>query len=62
MKYKTYDELIKLVAKFRTEHRNLTDDNLQKGDRSTLAKGDTLLIVFEQAYLIEANEELSYGA
>jgi len=30
MKYETYDELIKIVAVFRLEHRNLTDDELDK--------------------------------
>lgn len=30
MKYKTYDELIKMVAEFRLDHRNLTDDELYK--------------------------------
>ena len=30
MEYKTYDELISLVAEFRLEHRNLTDDELDK--------------------------------
>ena len=30
MKYKTYDDLIKMVAEFRLEHRNLTDDELDK--------------------------------
>ena len=30
MKYKTYDELIKMVAEFRLEHLNLTDDELDK--------------------------------
>lgn len=30
MKYQTYDELIALVAKFRLEHRNLTDYELDK--------------------------------
>ena len=30
MKYQTYDELIALVAEFRLEHRNLTDDELDK--------------------------------
>ena len=30
MKYKTYDELISLVADFRLEHRDLTDDELDK--------------------------------
>ena len=30
MKYKTYDELLSLVDKFRLEHNNLTDDELDK--------------------------------
>ncbi|HCH70285.1 MAG TPA: hypothetical protein DE042_07415 [Colwellia sp.] len=30
MKHKTYDELIKMVAEFRLEHHNLTDDKLDK--------------------------------
>ena len=30
MKYTTYDDLIKMVAEFRLEHRNLTDDELDK--------------------------------
>jgi hypothetical protein len=30
IEYKTYDELIALVANFRSEHRNLTDDELDK--------------------------------
>jgi hypothetical protein len=30
MKHKTYDELISLVVEFRLEHRNLTDDELDK--------------------------------
>ena len=30
MEYKTYDDLIKMVAEFRSEHRNLTDDELDK--------------------------------
>jgi len=30
MEYKTYDELISLVAEFRTKHHNLTDDELDK--------------------------------
>ena len=30
MEYKTYDELISLVAEFRLKHRNLTDDELDK--------------------------------
>ena len=47
MKYKTYDELIKMVAEFRLEHRNLTDDELDKLvkqtfkiDRATLREVD----------------------
>mgnify|MGYP001351802260 CR=1 FL=1 len=30
MEYQTYDELIALVAEFRLEHRNLTDDELDR--------------------------------
>ena len=30
MEYQTYDELISLVAEFRLEHRNLTDDELDR--------------------------------
>jgi len=30
MKYQTYDKLITLVAEFRLEHPNLTDDELDK--------------------------------
>ena len=30
MEYKTYDELIVMVAEFRLKHRNLTDDELDK--------------------------------
>ena len=30
MKYQTYDEFLALVAEFRTEHSNLTDDELDK--------------------------------
>jgi hypothetical protein len=30
MKYQTYDEFLALVAKFRTEHSNLTGDELDK--------------------------------
>ena len=30
VKYKTYDELISLVAEFRLEHLNLTDDELDR--------------------------------
>ena len=47
MKYQTYDELIALVAEFRSEHRNLTDEDLDKLvkqtfkiDRATLRELD----------------------
>ena len=30
MKYQTYDEFLALVAEFRLEHRNLTNDELDK--------------------------------
>ena len=30
MEYQTYDELIALVAEFRLEHRNLTDNELDR--------------------------------
>ena len=30
IEYKTYDELIALVAEFRSKHRNLTDEDLDK--------------------------------
>ena len=30
IEYQTYDQLIALVADFRVEHRNLTDDELDK--------------------------------
>jgi hypothetical protein len=47
MKYETYDQLISLVADFRLEHRNLTDEDLDKLvkqtfkiDRATLREID----------------------
>ena len=36
MKYETYDELIRMVAEFRLEHRNLTDEDLDKLVKKTL--------------------------
>jgi hypothetical protein len=35
MKYETYDELIRMVAEFRLEHLNLTDDELDKSVKQT---------------------------
>ena len=53
MKYKTYDELISLVAEFRLEHRNLTDDELDKLvkqtfriDQATLREMDGVASVY----------------
>ena len=49
MEYQTYDDLIKMVAEFRTKHRNLTDDELDKLvkqtfkiDRATLREMDAV--------------------
>tara|TARA_B110000090_G_scaffold154238_1_gene169312 strand:- start:303 stop:470 length:168 start_codon:yes stop_codon:yes gene_type:complete len=36
MEYKTYDELIALVAEFHLEHRNLIDEELDKLVKKTL--------------------------
>jgi|TARA_B110000977_G_C10681443_1_gene339728 hypothetical protein len=36
VEYHTYDELIALVAEFRMEHRDLTDDELDKLVKKTL--------------------------
>jgi hypothetical protein len=30
IEYQTYDDLIKMVAEFRSKHRNLTEDELDK--------------------------------
>ena len=30
IEYQTYDDLLKMVAEFRLEHRNLTDEDLDK--------------------------------
>ena len=51
MKYTIYDDLIKMVAEFRLEHRNLTDEDLDKLinqtfkiDRATLREMDGRVI------------------
>ena len=51
MKYQNYDELIRMVAEFRTEHSNLTGDELDKLvkrtfkiDRATLREIDGWVI------------------
>jgi len=43
IEYKTYDELIALVANFRSEHRNLTDDELDKLIKKTFKIDQTIL-------------------
>ena len=43
MKYKTYDELIKMVAEFRLEHRNLADDELDKLVKQTFRIDQSIL-------------------
>ena len=47
IEYQTYDEFLALVAEFRSEHRNLTDEDLDKLvkktfkiDRATLRELD----------------------
>jgi len=41
--YQTYDELISLVAEFRLEHRNLTDDELDKLVKQTFRIDQSIL-------------------
>ena len=43
MKYQTYDEFLALVAEFRLEHRNLTDDELDKLLRGTFRVDEATL-------------------
>ena len=43
MKYQTYDELVSLVAEFRLEHRNLTDDELDKLVKQTFRIDQSIL-------------------
>jgi hypothetical protein len=43
VKYKTYDELIKMVAEFRLEHRNLADDELDKLVKQTFRIDQSIL-------------------
>ena len=43
VKYKTYNELITLVAEFRLEHRNLTDEDLDKLVKQTFKIDQTTL-------------------
>jgi hypothetical protein len=43
MKYTTYDDLIKMVAEFRLEHRNLTEDELDKLVKQTFKIDQSIL-------------------
>ncbi len=43
MKYKTYDELIKMVAEFRLEHRYLTEDELDRLVKQTFRIDQSIL-------------------
>jgi hypothetical protein len=43
MEYQTYDDLIKMVAEFRTKHRNLTDDELDKLVKQTFRIDQSIL-------------------
>jgi hypothetical protein len=53
MKYKKYDELISLVVEFRLEHRNLTDDELDKLVKRTFRIDQaTLRVTIEDWVLI----------
>ena len=57
MKYQNYDELIILVAEFRTEHPNLTDDELDKLVKKTFKIDQTTLRELDGVSdLIQSNE------
>jgi len=43
VKYKTYDELIKMVAEFRLEHRYLTEDELDRLVKQTFRIDQSIL-------------------
>ena len=53
MEYKTYDELISLVSEFRMEHRNLTDEELDRLIKRTFR--------IDQATLREIDKVISNG-
>ena len=57
VKYKTYDELMSLVAEFRTEHRSLTDDELDKLVKKTFKIDQATLRELDGVSdLIQSNE------
>jgi hypothetical protein len=57
MKYQTYDKLITLVAEFRLEHPNLTDDELDKLVKKTFKIDQTILRELDGVSdLIQSNE------
>lgn len=43
MEYKTYDELIDLIAKFRSEHDDLTDEELDSLVKQTFQIDQSIL-------------------
>lgn len=59
MEYKTYDELIALVAEFRLEHPNLTDDELDKLVKRTFRINQATLREMDGVSdLIQFNEDV----
>jgi hypothetical protein len=47
MEYKTYEELISLVAEFRLKHRNLKDDELDRLVKQTFRMDQATLRVLD---------------
>jgi hypothetical protein len=59
MKYETYDELIRMVAEFRLEHPNLTDDELDKLVKRTFRINQATLREMDGVSdLIQFNEDV----
>jgi hypothetical protein len=57
IEYQNYDELIALVAEFRLEHPNLTDDELDKLVKKTFKIDQTTLRELDGVSdLIQSNE------
>jgi len=58
IEYQTYDELIKMVAEFHSEHRNLTDEELDKLIKKTFRIDQGTLRELEGVSdLIQYNED-----
>jgi hypothetical protein len=57
IEYQNYDELLALVAEFRLEHRNLTDDELDKLVKKTFKIDQATLRELDGVSdLIQSNE------